>query len=248
MAIGDSCQDIYNYGRCDRLCAEAPVPIFVLEHTEVGFGMSYNVQRNIEALGVECDIITHAPEIKKIRYIETKINHMLLRVDENDKSPTSYEHNSDILKNYDAIVISDYNKGFLDESAIEKISRVGPVTFLDTKKELGEWANNITFIKINELEFKKTKHTLSDLLYKKLIITMGSEGCMYLDEKIPPPQKISVLDPSGAGDTFLAGLSVGYLRYRDLHKAIELAQKCSGEVIQIRGIATVSGKNYEVLD
>ena len=74
---------------------------------------------------------------------------------------------------YEAIVISDYNKGFLTAADIECIGKSHPLVFLDTKKILGNWCSSVTYIKINEDEYKKTKHTLEAELLEKLIITMG---------------------------------------------------------------------------
>ena len=28
LVIGETCKDVFNYGRVDRLCPEAPVPVF----------------------------------------------------------------------------------------------------------------------------------------------------------------------------------------------------------------------------
>ena len=72
---------------------------------------------------------------------------------------------------YDAIIISDYCKGFLKESDIEILSINNTNTFLDTKKILGEWCKNITFIKINQSEYERTKHTVDNLnIDDKLIL------------------------------------------------------------------------------
>ena len=38
---------------------------------------------------------------------------------------------------YDAIIISDYCKGFINEYDIEYIAQAHPLTFLDTKRILG---------------------------------------------------------------------------------------------------------------
>jgi bifunctional ADP-heptose synthase (sugar kinase/adenylyltransferase) len=62
------------------------------------------------------------------------------------------------FKKYDAIIISDYDKGFLLEEDITYIANKHPLTFLDSKKVLGNWANKITFIKINRKEFDASKN------------------------------------------------------------------------------------------
>ena len=134
LVIGDSCVDIFRYGKVERIAPEAPVPIIVPEKETSNPGMAGNVVKNIEALGHEVDFITNKQEIRKIRYVCSKYNHLLLRVDENDTC-----EKIDIVPFktgiFDAVVISDYCKGFLTEEDIEIISKSFdcPI-FLDTKK------------------------------------------------------------------------------------------------------------------
>ena len=137
LIIGDSCTDIFRYGKVERLAPEAPVPVIIPEKEESTPGMAGNVVRNLEVLGAEVDFITNTTEIRKIRYVCSKYNHILLRVDENDKC----ENISDkIIGNthwdkFDAIVISDYNKGFLKELDIEFISKQHPYRDWETDRK-----------------------------------------------------------------------------------------------------------------
>ena len=92
LVIGDSCTDIFIYGRCQRLCPEAPIPIFEPSKTITNDGMAGNVVRNFKALGVtDVDIITNKEQITKTRYVEDKSNQMLLRVDGNDRVSNSFD-------------------------------------------------------------------------------------------------------------------------------------------------------------
>ena len=61
---------------------------------------------------------------------------------------------------------------------------------------------------------------------------------MYND-KVYPVSIVDVLDLSGAGDTFLAGLAVEYLRSNDIVKAIKFAQECTEIVVQKHGVSTI---------
>ena len=72
----------------------------------------------------------------------------------------------------------------------------------------------------------------------KTIVTKGNEGCMFQD-KIYPTQDVLVKDISGAGDTFLAGLVVQYLKTNDIIKSIEFAQICTTKVVQKHGVSVV---------
>jgi|TARA_B100000519_G_C14061019_1_gene352100 bifunctional ADP-heptose synthase (sugar kinase/adenylyltransferase) len=140
----------------------------------------------------------------------------------------------------DAIIISDYCKGFLHEDDIKWICDNNKNVFVDTKKKLGTWIENADFIKINELEYKKNHELLSDEGFEeKLIVTLGSKGCRW-NGKTFDVESVPVRDVSGAGDTFLAGLVRGYLDTKDISKGIELAQKCTTLVVQKHGVATVS--------
>ena len=240
LVIGDSCTDIFRYGRVTRIAPEAPIPIIVPERETSNPGMAGNVVANLKALGAEVDFVTNTTEIRKIRYVCSKYNHLLLRVDENDTCEP-FNIGSLYLNKYDAIIISDYCKGFLSEEDIKQISQLyQSVIFLDTKKILGEWAHNIDFIKINYHEYERNKEILKNdfILKNKTIVTRGKYGCDYQGKNYPTVD-VSVKDVSGAGDTFLAGLVIEYSRSQDINKAIQFAQECTTIVVQKSGVSTI---------
>jgi bifunctional ADP-heptose synthase (sugar kinase/adenylyltransferase) len=239
LVIGDSCLDIYIYGKCERLCPDAPVPILLPIKEVKGGGMAYNVKSNIESLDIECDIITNKTNITKTRYVDIKTNQMLVRVDSDISKVDRIQNIKKIpFQNYDAIIISDYCKGFLEEEDIEFIASQHNNTFLDTKKILGEWCNNISFIKINEMEFERTKRFIHDEILNKIIITTGSKGCIF-KEKIYPVNAVEVKDMTGAGDTFISALSVMYIKTKNIEKSISFANKCATIVVQKRGVNVI---------
>ena len=259
LVIGDSCNDVFVYGDIERISPEAPVPVFAPSHTESNDGMAKNVANNVESLGMTIYTITNVNSITKKRYVENRSGQMVLRVDEHDYCDrikikklqgilnnkfTSYSLTGTINK-IDAIIISDYCKGFLEESDIEHICKYNKNVFVDTKKKLGEWIRDADFIKINELEYKKNHELLSDDGFKeKLIVTLGSKGCRY-NERDFSVEEVPVKDVSGAGDTFIAGLVRGYLDTNNIESAIEFAQKCTTRVVQKHGVATVTLKELE---
>jgi D-beta-D-heptose 7-phosphate kinase/D-beta-D-heptose 1-phosphate adenosyltransferase len=242
LVIGDSCIDVFRYGKVNRLAPEAPVPVIIPQSETSNPGMAGNVVRNIEALGHKVDFITNENEIKKIRYVCSKYNHLLLRVDEGDKCNLIHPNVLKSIKwdEYDAVVISDYCKGFLSENDIKFISEQHRLTFLDSKKLLGEWAHNISFIKINFHEYERNEEILKNdpILKNKTIITRGKYGCEF-QEKNYPTKEVPVKDVSGAGDTFLAGLVHNYTSTKNIESAIEFAQQCTIIVIQKTGVSTI---------
>ena len=240
LVIGEACKDIFCYGDSDRLCPEAPAPVFNPIETINGHGMAMNVQKNILSLGVDCDLITNQnwEKVVKIRYIHKNTNQMFIRIDYNNDKIEKFKETDDLkIDNYDAVVISDYNKGFLSEDDIRKISLMHNCVFLDTKRKLGPWCNDIDFIKINHYEYKKTKEHITRNIENKLIVTLGSKGSRYKGKTFPV-DKVEIKDVTGAGDTFLAGLAVKYIKTEDVEEAIIFANECSSKVVQKRGTST----------
>ena len=247
LVIGDSCEDIFVYGNIIRLSPEAPVPILQpIKETKNG-GMALNVYNNFLSLGVEVDIITNEKsQIRKVRYVDNRSSQMVLRIDENDECEEIDEitrmhicNNQYQDKTYDAIVISDYCKGFLSKTDIELLCKSNKNVFVDTKKQLGKWIQHATFIKINSFEYKKNyEYFNTNGFIDKLIVTLGGEGCLY-NGKNYSVKRVPVKDVSGAGDTFLAGLVYGYLDTNSIYKAIKFAQECTTIVVQKHGVSTV---------
>jgi bifunctional ADP-heptose synthase (sugar kinase/adenylyltransferase) len=121
LLIGDSCVDEYKIGTVDRLSPEAPVAVIKVVNEYQLPGMSANVKQNLVNLGIEPDFITNDQEIKKTRYIDQRSGQHLLRVDDEPKIVPWSGHTPFPLNSYDAIVISDYDKGFLLYEQIEYI-------------------------------------------------------------------------------------------------------------------------------
>ena len=240
LVVGDSCKDIFVYGKITRICPEAPVPVIKPTYSTENGGMTLNVVKNLEALGCDVHVVTNPNDIKKIRYVDDKSNQMVLRVDEHDQCNRIDQNELISFKGYDAIIISDYCKGFLTKKDIEYICNRYDNVFVDTKKQLGDWILNANFIKINHLEYKKNFETIPNYpeFEDKLIITQGKNGCIYMGETFPV-EEVSVKDVSGAGDTFLSGLVTEYLKTGDIGKAIVFAQKCATKVVQKLGVSTV---------
>ena len=248
LVIGDSCEDIFIYGDITRLSPEAPVPVLQPTRETKHGGMALNVYNNFLSLGAKVDIITNEKsQIRKVRYVDIRTNQMVLRVDENDECKEIDEvtrmhvyNNQYQDKTYDAIIISDYCKGFLTELDIELLCKSNKNVFVDTKKQLSKWIQYATFIKINSFEYKKNyEYFNTNGFTDKLIVTLGGDGCLYNDKNYTV-ERVPVKDVSGAGDTFLAGLVYGYLDMNSIEKAIEFAQKCTTLAVQKHGVSTVT--------
>ena len=229
LLIGDSCEDRYFYGDAKRLSPEAPVPILEYKRGVTSKGMVWNVRENLMSFRVETYTSTHPEKIIKTRFIDEKSNQQILRSDEEPEiTPISFEFPDEWKSTYDALVISDYDKGFITQEKLFELSNwfQGPV-FIDTKKTC---IPGNAFIKVNESEFKKITHFIPD----NMIITKGGEGTEY-QGKLYPAEKVNVFDVVGAGDTFLAALTYGYLKYGRIEEAIPLANKAAAVAVSHRG-------------
>lgn len=231
LLIGDSCTDRYNIGTVDRLSPEAPVAILKITETFDVQGMAANVKDNFTNLGINVDFVTNKEEIIKQRYIDKRSGQHMLRVD-NDTEINKWNR---VLRtdfsHYDAVAISDYNKGFLHYDDIEYIIKSAkcPV-FIDTKKtQLEDLSASHVYFKINELEYKNARS-----LPGNLIVTLGDRGAQYKNQ-IYPTKKVEVMDVCGAGDTFLAALTAQYLFTKDIEKSILFANMAAGLTVQHRG-------------
>lgn len=223
LLIGDTCVDVYQYGTVDRLSPEAPVPVFVPTHKEEREGMAGNVYANLLALGCKVDIVCGSAS-RKTRLIDSRSRQQILRLDEDHKSIPIV--NVDTL-GYDAVVISDYDKGVVSYELIEKVIESRLPVFIDTKKTdlarmQGAW------VKINELEFSKIKTQCTGL-----IVTRGDKGAAIPHHEISlPAPKVEVVDVTGAGDTFLAALAYKWLETGNINAALFFAIEASSITVQ----------------
>lgn len=242
LVIGESCTDIFVYGTSERKSPEGNGPVFVPISETYGAGMASNVVNNLKAMEVETDLVSDNGSILKTRYVNKDTNELYLRVDENDSVNRIDIYNIPDIIQYDAIIISDYCKGFLTEEDISKIASLHSFVILDTKKKLGDWCKDLKFIKINRLEWQNSKDVIRDneWLFDKILCTLDKTGTTYKHTTYPV-KPIKNADVSGAGDTFTAGFVIKYLETNDIGKSIEWGNYCAGEVVKEKGVS-VFGK------
>jgi D-beta-D-heptose 7-phosphate kinase/D-beta-D-heptose 1-phosphate adenosyltransferase len=231
LLIGDECVDTYVYGTVDRISPEAPVPVFQPKYEIVKDGMAGNVRKNLEALG--CDVqFLHGNTSRKKRIIDERSKQQLLRID-NDAVSEPITIDSELPDIYNAIVISDYNKGTVSYELVEDLrSRFNGPIFIDTKKtDLARF--NGCFVKINQVE-KKRAVSLPDKHW--LIVTHGDSGAVWNDWVFPAEVVGDVTDVTGAGDTFLAAFAYEFLVQEYVQAAVKFAIKASGITVQHIGV------------
>ena len=245
LVIGEICEDVFIYGKINRICPEAPVPIFNPSYEVKNPGMAGNVIRNLLSLSdqIETSSIHQKQNITKTRIVDEKSNQMIVRIDDGEQngvepllliSPSNMEK----IETYDCVIISDYDKGFLPKKMIEKISYVSKLSILDSKKKLDfDTIQNCTFVKLNETEYNNNRELVDNNL-EKFIITLGQKGCMYNQVVYPSPNPKTTIDVSGAGDTFVASFALKYLETNNIVTSINFANEMSSIVVSKKGVAT----------
>jgi len=247
LLIGDSCEDIYHYGVCNKLSPEAPVPVLKQERTENKLGMSSNVRLNLESFGMSVFHFHNTETIKKHRLIDVKHNQHLLRFDEGEEiaiKPFDVGLLTGIKDEIDAVVISDYDKGFLTDSLLDNLCYIfkdKPI-FVDSKKQDLSFLSEC-IVKINEKEFNQMTKPPKD---SELIVTLGEKGAMYND-KLYSVKKTEVFDVCGAGDVFLSALVFGYLNYGTMSQSIKLANACASISVSKLGAYVLKEEDLEKL-
>ena len=233
LLIGDDCNDVYTYGYVKRISPEAPVPVFEPHYIIYRDGMAGNVRKNLEALGCDVTFLRDKDRVsEKNRLIDERTKQQLLRVDRDiEGKPITFE--TAIPPVYDAVVISDYNKGTVTYELIEELVReVNVPIFVDTKKtDLARLSG--CYVKINALE-KSRATSLPKIDH--LIVTQGHHGATWNGWVFPAEIAGDVVDVCGAGDTFLAALAYKFLETNHMPDAIKFANKASAVTVQHVGV------------
>lgn len=238
LLIADSCKDVYHIGNVTRISPEAPVPVFETNYHIINEGMGGNVYNNLLKLELKVTCIFPKLPSFKHRYIDKTSKQQIIRIDESIKHETLNILNVyRMLDNceYDAVIVSDYDKGFISLENLKKISvyciMSGIDLFVDSKKkEIFELSN--CFIKINEKEYNIAKEYKKPDESIKLIVTYGENGAYLNNKHFQQNNKVEVRDVTGAGDTFLSAFVFQYLYSKSLDDAMIFANKASSITVQ----------------
>jgi len=169
------------------------------------------------------------------------------------------------IKASDAVILSDYAKGILDNEVIARIAQLaqaaGKFVALDPKPRRHLTFKGLDLITPNKREslqlagIKLLPHTpypkaevcakLHELYAtKNLVITLGEDGMLLSTDgkhlKTIPTAAREVFDVSGAGDTSLAALVLALTAGAGLEQAAHFSNAAAGVVVGKVGTATVT--------
>lgn len=171
------------------------------------------------------------------------------------------------LQDYDVVILSDYNKGVLNNvsSFIATCRRHNKFCLVDPKKQDITYYRGANLIKPNLLEFttmlgcdtdldvlrkNMTKASIENQI-DQIMVTMGADGVIlrkqdgcFVHSKATAK---SVYDVSGAGDTVCAITAIGIASGWSLENSVQLGNKAAGVVIGKFGTETLEIQEFNAL-
>lgn len=223
------------------------------------------LRTRLNAVGVNCEFeqVASVPTITKLRVISRQ--QQLIRMDFEEHFDRRgimgvTERTRRNIAKVDALVLSDYAKGTLEDIAalIELANQQQIPILVDPKGTDFSRYRGATIVSPNLHEFEavvgdcKDEKTLVEkglaLLrqhrWQALLITRGEDGMTLLREGHPelhlPALAREVFDVTGAGDTVIGTLASALAAGSELEEAVALANIAAGIVVLKLGTATVS--------
>lgn len=292
LLIGDFMVDYYIYGKSNRQSPEAPIPVMNIQKIDFFPGGAGNVAMNLKSLGasvtclgyvgndkpgeslikvlndegINCNYLSTEETITTVKKRYFVNNTQTLRIDDEvirkNWKPKSVSKLN--IKSFDVIILSDYNKGVLNNDWFSSIELDNIIT--DPKKDNFSFYSNSEIItpNLNELKraskvninnlnsIKKACHKiLSKTNLKYIIAKMGEKGMMVFGKnnyvKIIDPHYVEKPDVTGAGDTVIASFSLAYAKFGDVELAAKISNAAASIAVSKKGTAVVETKEIESL-
>ena len=214
------------------------------------------------------------PTINKVRYVSN--SHQILRIDKEeifdyDDSLELFNKIKEIFKNFDFIILSDYDKGSLKSFNSRKILEINPKAkiFVDpkiankkltegaylVKPNLKEFENMIDQSLINQEIEKKLKYFLDTYSCEYILLTMGAKGMLLANISKKNILNVynfdalasSVFDITGAGDTVIATLVSEIIKGKDILEACNSSNEEASLAVQNFGTYIPKKKKKKIV-
>ena len=98
------------------------IDVFEILETTTDPGMAGNVVKNLKQFGALVEFASNSEEFSKIRYVDSDTKETVFRVDTIENfTPIQFSDDAfEMFKIFDAIIVSDYNRGLVTEETIQK--------------------------------------------------------------------------------------------------------------------------------
>jgi len=261
--IGDAMLDVYV--QCEVV---GPSPEDELAHkvkpvkTTSSMGGAANVAANLRAMGADVTLFAVVGEddetirqefgdsmyvlpgrrttVKK--RIVTKSGRHIVRIDEETTEnipPDLADAVLHMIRNggFDGTVVSDYAKGMVTDRLLDGLP---PGYVADPKgRNMSRYADAHT-ITPNATEYAQA----SSLPDCHVVVTCASEGAILhghgTERRIPQPNPRSFGDPTGCGDSFLAGLAIGLVSGLTIEESITVGNAAGALAYESSGTTAIT--------
>jgi len=248
LVLGDVIIDKYIYGTSERLSPEAPVPVVKYQREVETLGGAGLVYENLKRLGVDVTLFeTEQPSSIKTRVICD--GHYITRIDDDKHADSTSVLETIELQDfseYEYVILSDYNKGVLDESLeiIEHINKFNCKIIVDPKEHsthyIGAWLVKPNYKEFGDFGFTNWQGNI--------ITTNAGDNVVASINNVVyniPVEPVEVSDVTGAGDCFLAAFVYGLTKQYNHRHCLELAVKGSREAVKHVGTHTLTVSDLE---
>lgn len=233
------------------------------------FGLLGNDPKGLEILGMlnaqsikfnESCLVDGRETITKIRVVAGSQHVCRIDFEMNpDKYAPTNTQTEKILSSipdFDAVIVSDYAKGFVTEklmqSIIDKCREYNKILCVDPKPRNKIKFRNPYLLKPNKKEALELADMRSEEIFeyptdevcrrifekyspKYLVVTLGEQGMLLANadgtKRVFPTKALSVFDVSGAGDTVISMLAFALSCGMTIEEAIEAASLAAGIVV-----------------
>ncbi|MEV0360852.1 D-glycero-beta-D-manno-heptose 1-phosphate adenylyltransferase [Nocardia sp. NPDC050697] len=299
LVLGDSVLDLWLWGRSERLCREAPVPVVDIDRSTPVPGGAANTAANLAALGATVDLIglTGADDrgatlraaltaagvgtehllASPGRTTPTKCRvvsgeQILVRYDDGDRTPATAAELAELVRPLpallaaaDAVLVCDYDGAVADRlrSELAALRATLPLLVVDTHhparwRELrpdvvtpnaGEAAEALGVTPPDGADRVEVFTEHRDRLFAitgagAAVVTLDRDGAVLLDGTRPAhrtwAEPVAESQSAGAGDTFVAALTLALVDGLPLPAAAEVAQAAADVVVHRTGTAVCS--------
>jgi rfaE bifunctional protein kinase chain/domain len=282
LLIGDFMMDHYIFGSSNRMSPEAPVPVVLAKKSISAPGGAANVAINLSSLGAKVTCVgrvgddiwgsqlinvlnNHKINTKRIEIVKNYKTTLKERIFSNSEQiirldteeVTNWKPSSKISTKYDIVILSDYNKGVINDSWL-KISDYSTV-IVDPKKDSFHHYRGSTIITPNIDELKKVssiKITNNKSIIKAcsflikqfdlnyIIAKKGNQGMVVVGKnnysQVISAHKVDNPDVTGAGDTVVSAISLAYFKTKDIALSAKFANYLASLVVSKSGTEKVS--------
>lgn len=277
---GDVMLDKWIEGDVTRISPEAPVPVLKEVGQSFSLGGAANLANNFSSLKVGVNLwgavstddagfkflellkeksnidasikSDSAITTVKTRLVDTSGHHIMRWDKEQPYRGVLQKEFLDSVRVGDYVIVSDYDKGAVTQSFMQKLLGKTYRVFVDPKQEVNMY-KDVYCIKPNMKEYEswfgkfnvaKAKKMCDTFNWKYLVVTDGSNGVHIITESTYDHHKEpvkEVADVTGAGDTFLAVMVYCYVdKQMTMVDACKTACYASARIVEKRGVATVT--------